>query len=166
MSKTAPKPAQELILARVLYEREWAYERRIVDGLPWQAIRSLGVRPDELGGINRNLGVGTLKGMVAEHMAEQGVMHGTREERIERRQLELDALALMARSSLARAAESGALDVHAAKILLDARAAEAKMHGDDAALRIEADVTTHDAVSAELDALLARAGREPIAERP
>lgn len=163
MSKKPPKAdARELILASVMREREWAYDRRIVDALAWPAIRSLALRPVELGGIGRDVGIATLKGLVAAHRADQGEIIGTREERIERRQHELDTLALAARASLAKAAAVGALDVHAAKILLDTRAAEAKMHGDDAALRIEADVTTHDAVTDELNAMLARAGRAPM----
>ena len=107
-----------------------------------------------------------MKGLVAAHRAEQGEIVGTREERIERRQHELDELALLARASLGRAAKLGALDVHAAKVLLDARAAEAKMHGDDAALRIEADVTTHDAVLDELNAALVAMGEEPVRAEP
>lgn len=169
MSKKRPKaskaerpPVGELIAARVALEQEWAYERRIVDGLPWAAIRALALRPLEHGGIDRNVGVATLRALVAAHRAEQGEIVGTREERIERRQHELDTLALAARSSLAKAAKLGALDVHAAKVLLDARAAEAKMHGDDAALRIEADVTTHDAVLDELNAALVAMGEEPV----
>lgn len=164
MSKKKRKqpPIGDLILARLVVEREWAYQRRIVDGLSWAAVRSLAPRPDEHGGIGRELGIVALKGMVDAHRAELGGIVGTREERIERRQLELDELALLARASLARAAFptdpelSATLDEKAAKVLLDVRAAESKMHGDDAALRIEADVTTHDAADAELDAMLAR----------
>lgn len=160
MSKKPPKaerrPVGELVAARVVLEQAWAYDRRIVDGMTWQMIRGLALRPDEHGGIGRNVGISTLKALVAAHRAEQGEIVGTREERIERRQHEIDMLALAARASIARAQAAGALDVHGAKVLLEARAAEAKMHGDDAALRIEADVTTHDAVDAELDAMLAR----------
>jgi hypothetical protein len=156
---TAPD-TRALISARLAHEQQWTYDRRIVDGLSWQAIRSLALRPDDAGGIGRNLSVGTLKGYVAEHRAAQGEIVGTRDERIERRQLEYDALALGARSALERAHEVGALDVHAAKLLLDVRAAEAKMHGDDAALRVEADVTHHDGATAELFAMLDEAGIE------
>lgn len=164
-SKLAP-PVGDLVVARVVVERQWAYDRRIVDGMTWQMIRALALRPDEHGGIGRNYGIATLKGLVAAHRAEQGEIVGTREERIERRQHELDELALLARASLGRAAAAGALDVHAAKVLLDARAAEAKMHGDDAALRIEADVTTHDAVLDELNAALVAMGEEPVRAEP
>lgn len=177
-SKPAP-PVGELVVARVVLEQQWTYDRRIVDGMTWQMIRSLALRPDEHGGIGRNYGIATLKGLVAAHRAEQGEIVGTREERIERRQHELDELALLARGALARAAAGGVvtidgerveipprLDEKAAKVLLDARAAEAKMHGDDAALRIEADVTTHDAVLDELNAALVAMGEEPVRAEP
>lgn len=171
MSKKRPKaskpiPVGELVAARVVLERQWAYDRRIVDGMTWQMIRGAALRDDEHGGIGRNVGISTLKALVAAHRAEQGEIVGTREERIERRQHELDTLALAARASLARAAAAGALDVHAAKVLLDTRAAEAKMHGDDAALRIEADVVTHDGDLAELNAELVALGLEPVKAEP
>lgn len=150
-----------LIEARVVLERAWVYERRIHDGMPWPAIRSLALRPDELGGIGRNYGIATLRGMVAAHRADQGEVVGTREERLERRQHEYDVLALGARAALARKASDPdypGLDVNAAKLLLDVRAAEAKMHGDDAATKIEAEVTTRDGVLDDLNAALAAIG--------
>lgn len=159
MSKKRKRPdVASLVLASLVLDRAWAYERRIVDGLPWPSIRALAVRPRELGGIGRDPGIGGIKALIAQHRAEQGEVNGSREERIERRQLEIDAVALAARRALARADEVGGLDVHAAKVLLDVRAAEAKMHGDDAALRIDADVTHHDGATAELYAMLDEAG--------
>lgn len=160
--RPAPASPAELMLASLVFEREWTYTQRIVHALPWTAIRSAALRPIDAGGIGRNYGIATLKGLVAQHRADQGEVVGTREERIERRQLELDTLALLARASLEKAASLGALDVHAADVLLKTRTAEAKMHGDDAALRIEADVTTHDAVTDELNEMLARIGEAPI----
>lgn len=155
-----------LIEARVVLERAWVYERRIHDGMPWPAIRALALRPDEAGGIGRNYGVSTLRGMVAAHRADQGEVVGTREERLERRQHEYDVLALGARAALARAAahrdEYGEpapyLDTAAAKLLLDVRAAEARMHGDDQPTKIEAEVTTRDGVLDDLNAALAAIG--------
>lgn len=145
-----------LIEARILEEQAWTYDRRIVDGLSWHAIRGLALRPREAGGLDRNLGIGTLKDLVAAHRAAQGEIVGTRAERVERRQLEYDELALMARRNLARGAEVEALDVHAAKLLLDVRAAEAKMHGDDQPAEAKVEIVTRSAVEAELDAMLGR----------
>lgn len=145
-----------LIEARVLEEQEWAWTQRIARGLPWHAIRGLALRPRDAGGIDRNLGIGTLKEMVAAHRAAMGEIVGTREERVERRQLEYDEIAQLSRASLAKAAEVEALDVHAAKVLLDVRAAEAKMHGDDRPVEMKAEITTRTAVEAELEAMLSR----------
>lgn len=145
-----------LIEKRILEEQQWAWEQRIARGLPWHAIRGLALRPRDAGGIDRNLGIGTLKEMVAAHRAAMGEIVGTREERVERRQLEYDEIALLARASLAKAAEVEALDVHAAKALLDVRAAEAKMHGDDRPTEIHAEIVSRDAVDAELNAMLSR----------
>lgn len=150
-----------LIEARVVLERAWVYERRIHDGMPWPAIRALALRPDEAGGIGRNYGVSTLRGMVAAHRADQGEVVGTREERLERRQHEYDTIALGARAALARKASDPdypGLDVNAAKLLLDVRAAEARMHGDDMPTKIEAEVTTRDGVLDDLNAALAAIG--------
>lgn len=149
-----------LIEKRILEEQQWAWEQRIARGLPWHAIRGLALRPRDAGGIDRNLGIGTLKEMVAAHRAAMGEIVGTREERVERRQLEYDEIALLARASLAKAAEVEALDVHAAKALLDVRAAEAKMHGDDRPTEIHAEIVSRDAVDAELNAMLSRIPEE------
>lgn len=145
-----------LIEKRILDEQAFAYDARIVRGLSWHAIRALALRPREHGGIDRNVSIGTLKDMVAAHRAAQGDVVGTREERVERRQLEYDELALLARAALVKAAEVEAVDVHAAKLLLDVRAAEAKMHGDDKPAEFKAEIVTRDAVDVEIEAMLAR----------
>lgn len=157
-----------LILARIAEEQEWAYNLRIRDGLHWHAIRALALRPREAGGIDRSVGVDTLKNLVADYRAAQGVIVGTRDERIERRQLEIDEIALLARAEIARAADASdperhpRLDTNAAKLLLDVRAAEAKMHGDDAAQRVDIEVTTRTQLDAEIDELLVRIDAEPL----
>lgn len=155
-----------LIEKRILEEQEWAYEARIVRGLSWHAIRGLALRPREHGGIDRNVGIGTLKDLVAAHRAAQGDVVGTRDERVERRQIEYDELALLARASLVKAAELEAVDIHAAKLLLDVRAAEAKMHGDDRPAEIRAEIVTRDAVLDELNAELAAMGEQTIGVEP
>lgn len=148
-----------LIEKRILEEQEWAWTQRIGRGLPWHAIRGLALRPRDAGGIDRNLGISTLKDMVAAHRAAMGEIVGTREERVERRQLEYDEIALLARASLAKKAADPmypGLDEKAAKALLEVRAAEAKMHGDDRPTEIHAEIVTRDAVEAELEAMLSR----------
>lgn len=155
-----------LIEARVLEEQEWAYNLRIRQGMHWHAIRGLALRPAEAGGLDRNLAISTLKDMVAAYRAAQGEIFGTREERIERRALEYDEVALIARAELARSAEGLVengevvvpphLNEKAAKMLLEVRAAEAKMHGDDAAQRVDVEVTQRTQLDAEIDAVLER----------
>jgi hypothetical protein len=145
-----------LIEARLAADQEWTWQRRVIDGLTWPAIRSLALRPREAGGIGANVGIATLKGWADAHRAAQGDIVGTREERVERRQLEYETIALAARRSLARAGELETLDVHAAKVLLEVRAAEAKMHGDDKPAEIKAEIVNVHDVDRELDAMLGR----------
>ncbi len=154
-----------LIEKRVLEEQAWAYDQRIVRGLSWHAIRGLAMRPREHGGIDRVLGIGTLKDLVAAHRAAQGDIVGTRDERVERRQLEYDELALLARSALAAKANDPmypGLDVNAAKVLLEARDREAKMHGDDKPVESKVEIVSRDAVLDELNAELAAMGERPV----
>lgn len=148
-----------LIAARIVEEQAWTYEQRIVRGLSWHAIRGLALRPREHGGIDRNLGIGTLKDLVAAHRAAQGEIVGTRDERVERRQLEYDELALLARGALAAKASDPmypGLDVNALKALLDVRAAEAKMHGDDKPAEAKVEIVQRAQIDAEIEAMLAR----------
>lgn len=158
-----------LIAARVLEEQAWAYEARIVSGLSWHAMRAIAMRPREAGGLDRVLSVGTLKDLVAAYRAAQGEIVGTREERVERRQLEYDELALLARRVLSAKASDPidpALDVNAAKLLLDVRAAEAKMHGDDKPAESKVEIVSRDAVLDELNAELAAMGEQTIEVGP
>lgn len=151
-----------LIEKRILDEQQWTYDRRVIDGLPWHAIRGLALRSWEHGGIDRNVPISGLKAMCDAHRAAQGDVVGTREERVERRQIEYDLVAQLARASLGKAAELEALDVHAAKVLLDVRAAEAKMHGDDKPAEIRAEIVTRDAILEELNAELIALGEETV----
>ena len=94
----------------------------------------------------------------------QGSIIGTREERIEKRHALYDDQILLALAARQKAAELGTIDVQAEKLLLDVLAAQGRMHGDDAALRVEAEVTTRDAVTDELNAMLARLGVDETIE--
>jgi len=166
MSKKPPKAKKqartaELIEARVLREREWCWAAYVA-GYPYPVIRTMTILPPSEGGLGYSLSVQAIKTLVTEHRAEQGEIIGTREERIERRQMRLDQIALDAQAALRRAREEEEFDPQAAKALLDVMAAEGKMHGDDAALRIEAEVTTRDGVLDELNASLAVLGMDPV----
>lgn len=182
MSKKPPKAKKqartaELIEARVLREREWCWQAYVA-GYPYPVISTMSGLPESEGGLGRMLHVSAVKTLVAQYRAEQGEIIGTREERIERRQMRLDALGLQATQALTAPSEI-TVDMDskerreqriaearwrgdAAKLLLDVMAAEGKMHGDDAALRIEAEVTTRDGVLDELNASLAMLGMDPV----
>lgn len=170
MSKKPPKakkkrehasPRAELIEARVLREREWCWSAYVA-GYPYPVIRTMTILPPDQGGLGYSLEVSTIKTLIAEYRAERGDIIGTREERIERRQMRLDQIALDAQAAMRRAREAEEFDAQAAKALLEVGAAEGKMHGDDAALRIEADITTRDGVLDELNASLAALGMDPV----
>lgn len=158
-----------LIEARVVEEQAWAYDARIIRGLPWHAIRALAMRPREAGGLDRVLGIGTLKDLVAAYRSAQGEIVGTRDERVERRQLEYDEMALLARSALATKANDPmypGLDVNALKALLDVRAAEAKMHGDDRPAESKIEIVSRDAILDELNAELSAMGEATVKVEP
>lgn len=159
---TTPDARTALIQARILEEQEWAYEQRIVRGLHWHAIRGAALRPRDHGGIDRSVGIAALKDMVAAHRAAQGEVVGTRDERVERRQLEYDDVALLVRAALVRGAEVGVVDVAAAKLLIEVRSAEAKMHGDDRPTEAKMEIITRDAVLDELNAELAAMGEQRV----
>lgn len=163
MSKRRESRNADLIEARVAAEQEWCWAQYVA-GYPYPKIRALSTLPLEEGGLGlpSGLSVSAIRSLVAEYRVAQGQIIGTREERIERRQIEYDEIALHAKRRIAAAAELGAMDKDAVKVLLDARAAEARMHGDDAAQRIEAEVTTRDGVMDDLNAALVALGREPV----
>lgn len=147
---------QAKIAEEQAFEREWAYDLHVHQGLPFAVMLGRAVAPREHGGVGRRLAWPDLRRLIDEQRAIQGTPFGDRETRIERRQIEIDELARAARASLKKAAEVEALDVHAAKLLLDIRAAEARMHGDDAAQRVDVAVTTKTQLDAEIDAALER----------
>lgn len=159
-----PKPKHaELIAVRVLREQQWAYARRL-EHLSYRAMRQAANLPVEQGGLGYDLSEHALKGLVAGYLADQrDVLAADREELLARQQADLDELARAARASLRRAAEVKALDVHAAKLLLDTLASERRLHGLDAPTEQRIDVTVTDATDkaiAELAADLERMAKK------
>ena len=176
----------DLVEARVIREEDWALDA-------WRARRSfpdmrrLAMLPLEEGGLGYALSESALRGLVAQARKRHGDTTMTRDERVERQQMEIDERARAARYDLARAhaaltepepdeyaePEERALywkRIEAATRLVesaDKRLAaamkdERDLHGLNAPTRIEADVTTRDAVTEELNAMLERAGRAPV----
>lgn len=155
--------ASELIAVRVLRERQWAYERRL-EHLSYRSMRRAANLPPEQGGLGYDLSEQALKHLVRDYLAEQHeVLAADRDELLARQQADLDELARVARASLGKAASLGALDVHAAKLLLDTLASERRLHGLDAPTEQRIDVTVTDATDkaiAELAADLERMAKK------
>ena len=182
----------DLVEARVIREEDWALDA-------WRARRSfpdmrrLAMLPLEEGGLGYALSESALRGLVAQARKRHGDTTMTRDERVERQQMEIDERARAARYDLARAhAElnrprpsrdeypdpdewdrafiawakgqdaATRLVESADKRLAAAMKDERDLHGLNAPTRIEADVTTRDAVTEELNAMLERAGRAPV----
>lgn len=155
-------PGHDALDQRTLRESEWCYGLWL-DRHSFSAIRRLAARKPKHGGLGYDLSESAIKGLVRQAREARGDLSMTREERADRRQAERDELARLARAGLARAAEVEQVDDKAAKLLLDVHKAEREEYGDDAPSKLE--VTTRDAVTAELDAMMAAAGVTPIPER-
>lgn len=160
MKKTR-QPRAELIETRVLREQDWAYEQWL-EHVSWQGMRARVNRHPDDGGLGYDLSIDALRGLVAGYREREGLVELTRDEARERRAHDLDLVHRAARASMRKAATVGALDVHAAKLLLEVGRDEAKHYGTDEPVVAKVDVTHRDAVTEELNAMLARAGRDPI----
>jgi len=160
----------DIIAVRVMREQRWAYERRL-EHLSYPKIRNLANRSERDGGLGYDLSEHALKGLVSgyiERMREVDEVdlaeHRARElADLDLEQRRLDLVASLAAESMVNARAIQALDVHAGKLVIGAtrerRAvgeSRRKLLGLDAAQRIEADVTVHNAIDEELNAMLAR----------
>lgn len=199
--RKAPKPAPvptgaELVEARVVREEDWALEA-FRARLTFPEMRRLALAAPADGGLGYALSENALRNLVQQARKRHGDTAVTREERVERQQMEIDARIRAARHDLNRAhaetqrpvpervefvdedewkqalaawrlrTESAAKAVEAAdRRLAAAMRDERDLHGLNAATKIEAEVTTRDAVTEELNAMLLRAGREPIESTP
>lgn len=189
----APPPTgAELVEMRVIREEDWALEA-FRARLTFPEMRRLAIVAPEDGGLGYAVSEHALRNLVQQARKRHGDTAVTRDERVERQQLEIDARIRAARHDLNRAhaalnepkperAEFGdpeeyaaALGIHWKKVeaaakmvdaadrrLATAMRDERDLHGLNAATKIEAEVTTRDAVTEELNAMLLRAGREPI----
>jgi hypothetical protein len=156
-------PAADLIEARVAVEREWCYAGWLTHKTPRQ-LAAESMRPAERGGLGYYLGVPAVRGLIEQARADHGALVN-REAQVERELHDLDLVQQLAMASMRRAAEVEALDIHAMKAFTEAGAQRRKLLGLDEATKVEATVTTRDAVTEELNAMLARAGRDPIEAR-
>jgi hypothetical protein len=155
------KRRDELIAVKVMREQEWAYERWL-EHMSYQAMRVAASRPPEAGGLGYDLSAATFEGLVKGYREREGLSELTRDEARERRAHDLALIMRATRAAMAKAAALGALDVHAAKLNLEAGRDLAKHYGTDQPITVEANVTHRDAVTEELNAMLAAAGRNPV----
>lgn len=156
------KKDRELVATKVGLEEQWAYDRR-QERMSFRQMRQAAAFPVEQGGLGYSLGEATLKARVDAYFArikdtlEMGI-----DERRARQEAEIDELIRLATGDIARARAAGDVKASAdAELrLLRYQEREAKIFGTDSPQRIEADVTTHDAVADELAMMLARIPEE------
>lgn len=153
--------SEALISAQVAREQEWAYGVWR-DHYTAADARRLSRLPVEQGGLGYELSPSAFRGLVEGYRERMGLGIVNREARLERQLDDIDLITRVAGRSLARASELEALDVHAAKLLLDAGKREAELLGLNAPTKVEADVTTHDGTLDELNAALVALGRAPL----
>lgn len=155
----AEKKGTDLLAAKVAAEQQWIYEAHLA-GYTKPRIRALALESPDAGGISRRLSMGEIREAINAVRTAQGSVIGTREERIEKTSHILDEQIELGLAARRMAAADNRIDYDAEKLIAAALDRKAKLHGDDAAQRVDVDVTTHDRVTEELDAMLARAGRE------
>lgn len=160
MSKKAKR--SELIAVKVMAEQRWAYERRL-EHYSYRDMASLVMRPVEAGGLGYPLSESALKGLVRgyrERMAD--VEAEDLDEHRARELADLDLAQRLALVAMRAAAQAEELDVTATTLYLKAGESRRKLLGLDMPVTAKVDVTVHDAVTEELNAMLSRAGRPPI----
>lgn len=152
---------KDLIEQRVIREQQWIYDAHLA-GCTKPRIRVLAMAPVEEGGLGRILSYSEIRAAITEIRASNGSIVGTKEERVERYTLRYEEQIELALAARAAAAADNRIDYDAEKMLQAAQDRLAKLHGDDAATKIEAEVTTRDGVLDDLNAALISLGREPV----
>jgi hypothetical protein len=153
--------SEALISAQVAREQEWAYGVWR-DHYTAADARRLSRLTVEQGGLGYELSPSAFRGLVEGYRERMGLGVVNREARLERALDDIDNLHRAAVKALRRADDVGALDIHAAKVMLDAGKREAELLGLNAPTKVEADVTTHDGTLDELNAALVALGRAPL----
>lgn len=181
----------ELVAVRVLHEQGWAYEQRLAH-VSYRAMRIAANAAPGAGGLGYDLSEHALKSLVGGYRARMAdVLATDLDEHRERELADLDAqhraLAALVdpidRNATLKAGQVEGFDgvdaivAHAPELVVlrsDATVIGAlaalrqigesrrKLLGIDAPASLKVDVTQHDAVVDELNAMLARAGKTPI----
>lgn len=157
---------REVVAAKVAIEEEWAYDRR-VERLSWRQMRDRSALPIERGGLGYPLGIATLQARAEAYFGQiRGTLRVGVDERRIRQEGEIDELIRLAIGDIraARAVGDVKASAEAEGRLLRYQEREAKIFGTDSPQRIEAEVTTRDTVTEELNAMLARIGVDETIE--
>lgn len=153
---------REVAELRIEESKRWAYERRL-EHLSYREIARLSIEAPENGGLGYYLGPDALKGRVTKYREDMAVSLGEDlAEHRERELADLDSIQRYARAAMAKAAAVGAFDEKATAAFMRAGESRRKLLGLDAPVESKLDVTVHDGVTDELNAMLAEAGIPPI----
>lgn len=162
MTKRSKGEPQDLIAVRVLAEQRWAYEQRLAH-LSYREMSMRTIRPEDEGGLGYYLSASALKARVTKYREDmREALTEDREEHRERELADLDLVQRLALEAMRKGAALGVLDDKASTLYLKAGAERRKLLGLDAPVESKVDVTVHDAVTDELNAMLAEAGIPPI----
>lgn len=159
--KKKRRDGDELLARRVVHEQEWAYARWL-EHRSYHQMRVMAGKPVSQGGLGYDLSLDALRGLVAGYRETHGEQTMTRAEYIERELHDLDVAQQLALASMQKAADAGTLDVHGTKLYAELGAQRRKLLGLDMPAEVKVDVTNHDAVTEELNAMLARLGEKPV----
>jgi hypothetical protein len=169
-AKRASESSDDLLLARVLHEQEWAHARWLAHE-PWAIMRQTAQRSPAEGGLGYDVSLQALKGLVEGYRARVGDLSADREAHLERELHDLDMLQREAARAIMEQRQAPPVDaqgnvkpfaIDAVKLYADLGEKRRKLLGLDAATKIEADVVHRDAVTEELNAMLVRIGESPI----
>lgn len=160
---------QDVILAKVTLEEQWAYDRRM-ERLSFRQMRELAALPVERGGLGYAIPESTLKHRADAYFARvKATLRTGVDERRARQEAEIDELIRLAVGDIARARAAGDVkaSAEAEARLLRYQEREAKIFGTDAPQQIHQTVETRDGLLDDLNASLIALGREPVtSERP
>lgn len=155
MSEATPR---EVIVAKIAIEEQWAYDNKIAR-LSFAQMSQVAELPPARGGLGYPIPASTLRQRAADYFDRiKGTLQTGVDERRARQEGEIDELIRLAVADIrtARAAGDVKASAEAEMRLLRYQEREAKIFGTDAPQRIETEVTTKDAVTEELNAMLAR----------
>lgn len=152
----------ELVALRTLQEQRWAADRRL-EHLSYRAMRERAARPESAGGLGRDLSEHRLKRLVEDYRERMaGVEVVELAEHRERELHDLDMVQRYALAAMEKAASASAFDEKAVDKFLKAGAERRKLLGLDMPVVAKVEVVHKDAVTVELNEMLARAGRKPM----